>query len=304
MNNNIRLLAIDAGGTEIKYGIVDENYNITDKNYLDTPNDSVNDIVNTIFNIYDSFNNIDAIVLSLPGFIDSDTGMHLGGGCFHSLKDVNIRELISNKCKSNVYIENDGKSATIAEYYLGNLKDTTNSSVFIIGTGVGGGLIINKQLLKGYKYTAGEYSYLNIDINNKDIKNSTLADTCSTRALLKMYQDYTNDKTKINGREFFEKYYQGDINAVKALDDFSNNVAIEIMNIGILLNVEKVAIGGGISAQDILIEKIKEKMNNLELIKRHPETILLKPEVIKCKYGNDANLLGVAYEYLNNVKEK
>lgn len=47
-------------------------------------------IVNTIFNIYSSFKNIDAIALSLPGFINTDTGMHMGGGCFHSLKKLTL----------------------------------------------------------------------------------------------------------------------------------------------------------------------------------------------------------------------
>lgn len=292
----MKLLAIDAGGTELKYGIVDEQYNILNKQVIETPNDTVEDIVDSIYRIYCE-NKADAIVLSLPGFINSDTGMHMGGGCFHSLKNVNIKQLVIDKCGCDCYVENDGKSATIAEYYLGNLKGTTNSSVFIIGTGVGGGLIINGKLFKGLNYTAGEYSYLNVDIYNDNFEESSLAENCSTRSLLMMYEQYTQEH--INGRKFFEKYFAGDENTSIVLDIFCENVAIEIMNLGILLNIEKVAIGGGISAQDILIEKIKEKLESLDLFNRYPETTIFKPEIVRCKYGNDANLLGVAYAYMN-----
>lgn len=301
--NKYKLLCIDAGGTELKYGIVDQDFNITNKNIIKTPNDEVECIINTIYDIYTSFDNIDAICLSLPGFINTDNGIHMGGGCFHSLKNVNIQKLVEDKCGIECLIENDGKSATVAEYYLGNLKNTTNSSVFIIGTGVGGGLIINSQLFKGNNFTAGEYSYLNIDINNDDCRTSTLADLCSTRGLLRIYRELSNAESDIDGRQFFKRYYNGDINAINALNKFAHNVSIEIMNLGILLNIEKVAIGGGISAQDILIEKIKENINSLTLFNTYNETRIFIPEIVRCKYGNDANLLGVAYEYLSKKED-
>lgn len=294
-----RLLCIDAGGTELKYGIVDQDFNITNKNIIKTPDDEVEKIINSIYDIYKSFDGIDAICLSLPGFINTDNGMHMGGGCFHSLKNINIKQLVEDKCKIECLIENDGKSATIAEYYLGNLKDTINSSVFIIGTGVGGGLIINSQLFKGNNFTAGEYSYLNININDDNPRVNTLADQCSTRGLLRLYKEVSNSDQNIDGRQFFKRYYNNDKYAIDALNKFTHNVAIEILNLSILLNIERVAIGGGISAQDILIEKIKESINSLSIFNTYDETRIFIPEIVRCKYGNDANLLGVAYEYLN-----
>lgn len=80
--NKYRILAIDAGGTELKYGVIDQDFNISYKNIIKTPKDEVETIVNTIFNIYSSFENIDAIALSLPGFINTDTGMHMGRWMF------------------------------------------------------------------------------------------------------------------------------------------------------------------------------------------------------------------------------
>ena len=304
MKEITRLLAIDVGGTELKYGIIDNNYNISSKGYIKVPNDTVEDFLDAIYNLFLKFDNIDAIVVSMPGFVNSDNGMHLGGGHFHSLKDIQIQKLIIDKCNCDCFIENDGKSATIAEYYLGNLKDTTNSSVFIIGTGVGGGLIINGQLLKGINYTAGEYSYLDIDVNDNNPRVSTLSEYCSTRALLKMYKDSSPSKEIIDGREFFKRYHAGDLDAINVLNQFAEYVAKEIMNLGILLNVEKVVIGGGISSQDILLIKIKEKLEDLDMLKIYPETNLFKPEVVKCKYENDANLIGVAYEYLQRKEDK
>lgn len=298
----MRILSIDAGGTELKYGIVDENYNLSECNFIETPKDNVEDIVNAIYNVFIGFKDIDAIVLSLPGFVDVYSGMHRGGGCFHSLYNVNIKQLVENKCGVNCLVDNDGKSATIAEYYLGNLKDTKDSAVFIIGTGVGGGLIINEKLVRGRNYTAGEFSYLNVDINDDDIHSSTLADYCSTRNLLQIYEDSSENNEKISGREFFNRYHNGDEIAIEILDEFCEYIAKEIMNLGILLNIEKVAIGGGISAQDVLIEKIIDSINSLELNEFFKDVGYnpFIPEVVRCKFKNDANLLGVAYEYINS----
>lgn len=299
----MKILGIDVGGTEIKFGLIDEHFNLTNKDHILTPKVDTEGFINTIFEIYSRFDNIEAIVLSVPGFVDHEKGIHKGAGAIKYLCGQNVCELVKEKCHVDCFMDNDAKAATVAEYHLGSLKDTTNSAVFLIGTGVGGGLIIDKKLHRGYDNTAGEFSYMNVDIHKDNMEDASMSYNCCTPELLRMYNRYSNSDEQIDGREFFKRYENGDQNAHLALDDFCKNVAKQIQNIAILLNVERIAIGGGISASDILIDKIKEVMNNLEF-NDYFKTINYNPfipEIVRCKFKNDANIIGVTYEYLERL---
>ena len=101
--------------------------------------------------------------MSLPGFIDVKNGRCNGGGGLFYNHGTQVGKLLEEKCGCKVVLENDGKAAVKAEYYYGSLKGCTNAAVFIIGTGVGGGLIIDGKVVKGRHFTAGEYSFMNLN---------------------------------------------------------------------------------------------------------------------------------------------
>ena len=125
---------------------------------ITTPADSQEHFLNTLREIYlPHKDEVDGIALSLPGFIDAEQGVVKGGGALSLAYNVGtpVGPRLAEACGCRVWIENDGKAAAIAELERGVLKGCRNAAVFIIGTGVGGGLIIDGKLVRGRDCTAG-----------------------------------------------------------------------------------------------------------------------------------------------------
>lgn len=301
----MRLLVFDVGGTEIKSAIIDENLNFSAYNKIPTPKDSFENFANCIESTYRKYENeVEAVSIALPGFIDVKKGICMGGGPLEYNFGINIKEKLEGLLDCNVHIENDAKAAIIAEHESGTLKGYKNCAVFIIGTGIGGGFIINNELIRGSHSMAGELSFLNIDLNNWDKKESFLEPNCSTSALLEHYRNVSAQNSAINGCEFFERI-NNDENARNVLKKICRNIAIQIYNIGTMLDIDKIAIGGGISRQEIVLKTIKEEIS--DLMQNNPLNIgrkLYFPEVDVCKYFNEANLIGAYYSYIKYYEKR
>jgi len=294
----MKVLTIDIGGTLTKYAIMDENFNMTDKNHIMTPDDNFENFINTINEIYQNYKDeVDGIAISIFGFVDNESGVIKGGGKTEFLINKNLLVTLEKLCNTKVSIENDGKCAAKAEYHNGVLKGCKNAAVFVIGTGVGGGLIINGEIVKGIHHTAGEYSFMSCAYNRFDGPDCFVGYNCSTRGLLDTYQKIKNSNEEIDGIKFFS-LLDKDTDAQKVFDDFTKKIAIQIYNLFWLLDIEKIAIGGGISAQEKLIDKINEQFQSL--INSNPLLTSLpvkELEILKAKYGNDANLIGAYLTY-------
>ena len=152
----MKVMVFDVGGTEIKYSVMDEQLNRADAGSVPTPDDTQEHFLATLEALYRPHAaEVDGIAMSLPGFIDAEHGVVRGGGAPSLLYNIGtpVGPLLSARCGCRVFLENDGKAAAIAELQLGALKGCTNGAVFIIGTGVGGGLVINGQLVRGIHCT-------------------------------------------------------------------------------------------------------------------------------------------------------
>lgn len=282
----MKLLTIDIGGTEIKYGIVDDRLDITNKHTFPTPTDRFEHLIETLYEIYLQYQNeVEGIAIAMPGFIDADAGFCYQGGALRYNANKPFADILAKTCNCKVHIDNDGKAAALAEYKAGALQGCQNGAVFIIGTGVGGGLIINGQLVRGRNFTAGEFSYINVNNTLQNGMSGMLTAYCSTTALLDNFTTKANITDDINEIDFFKYLSDNNKDAITVFDEFCMNIAIQISNLGILLNVETVAIGGGISRQPILVETIRSKM---KLIGIEP----MIPNVVNCHFHSDANLIG------------
>ena len=308
----MNLLAIDVGGTEIKSAIVDADYNLSDWDSKTTPQDSLDSFIDFIEEIYLRYKDkVEGVAVAIPGFVDVENGVCNSGGALLYNASQPIGKLLQERLGCKVHLENDGKAAALAELANGSLKGCKNAAVFIIGTGIGGGIIIDGKLLRGRNFTAGELSFLNVNIekdNDPNYKFGTICNYCTTPALIKMYQTKSGDDSVTNGKQFFEKYHQGNSDAIEVLDVFAKNIAVQLMNLGIILNCEKIAVGGGISKQEVLVEKINEKMNESGLYSffygANDIVEYLRPEVVNCVYLSNANLIGAVYSYLQQEEKE
>ena len=301
----MKLMVFDVGGTEIKYSVMNETLVRKDSGSVPTPMTNQEDFIETLYALYAPHKDeVEGIAMSLPGFIDSENGVCLGGGALQYNKGQQVAAPLSRRAGCSVHIANDGKCAALAELKSGALKGCRNASVYIIGTGVGGGLIIGGEVLNGSHFTAGEYSFLRLSNADWDDPGTTAGMLCSTTGLMDLNRRMTSFSTQplLNGRQFFDKVNAGDPLSMKVLEKFCRQVAMHIANLTILLDLEKVAIGGGISRQPILTETIRKCLDELY---SNPglyfDPVLPKAEVVPCRFGSEANQVGAYYYYRNDV---
>ncbi len=310
----MKLLTFDVGGTEIKFSVLDRDLRIEESGYYPTPKTPDEDrdqteiverdyirFLDSLEEVYRRFaDEVEGIAMSLPGFIDTKNGRQCGGGAIQGIIDRDIVGDLSGRCGCPVKIANDAKCAAMAEKVYGSLKGCENAGVFIIGTGVGGGIIIDGEIVNGHHFTAGELSFIRMNLTEPwgDRKN-TMGDTCSTTGLLSLYREkkHLPKEQSINGRDYFERYHENEPEAVEALQVFCNHVAQAILNLSFILDLERMAIGGGISRQQALIDgirsEIKKLWDNTGLVSGMKQV-----EIVPCRYLNEANQIGALCYYL------
>lgn len=293
MLNNI--LTIDIGGTFIKYGIFDEKYNLYTKGKIDTPKENIDSFLEALNNIYQQFTNIEGIAISMPGLVDADNGSAIIDGALAFLKHDNIQKLISDYLNIKVHIENDARCATLAELILGNLSDVNNGATIIFGTGIGGGIVIDRKIIKGANLYAGELSYLSIDLAKNMQGNNFFDAYCSLIGMASIIENRIGIKN-ISGIEIFKMIKEGNKDIEKIMRDICHKIAMIIYQLQFVIDPEKVLIGGGISQEPLFINYIQEEIKKIAL--DNPK-IRIIPKVEKCYFGNDANLLGALLNYEN-----
>ena len=300
----MKLLAFDVGGTEIKYALMEDALTIADRGYVPTPSDCFDSFLALIREIYLPYKDeIDGIAMCLPGLVDVARG-HCGiCGAMKYPHSIEVGHILSETCGCSVILENDGKAAALAEHEYGSIQGCQNAAVFLIGTGVGGGLIINNKIVRGPTFRAGEFSFVNTDADHYYDPGQTVGSRCSTTFLLSRYQELNGSPKAISGHEFFRSLPE-DVNAQSALDELCGNIAIQLFNLFWLLDLERVAIGGGISKQPILIERIRNKFSEVQekaMTARFRTPLPL--EIVPCHFSSDANLIGACITYKTIIRK-
>lgn len=273
------ILTIDIGGTNIKYGLCDENGNIQQKGEYPTL-DTTEGIVQSICDLQFEYN---GIAISMPGILNEDHSKAFITGKLSFLSNYPLKDRLEEIKKCKVTIENDGRCATWAELGFGSLIDSKNAIVVVLGTYIGIGIVIDHKVYEGSHLLAGEYSDAHMD-TKKTFQNTMAA---------YFGKDGIEKITGLTGKELFDNLDDEKVNA--RFNVYCENLAWMLSNIQLLLDVDTVLIGGGISAQSRLIDCIKENMIGL---KQWFPTLKM-PVVKACKFNNDANLLGALYYYKN-----
>ena len=299
----MKVMVFDIGGTEIKYSVMNEQMNRSDSGSVPTPRDTQEHFLDTLYALYAPHRDeVEGIAMAVPGFVNTETGYLTNGGALLYNTDTPLGDRIREKCGCPVSMENDGKAAAIAELRAGALQGCTNAAVFLIGTGVGGGIIANGELVRGVHFTAGEYSFVNTNADEWEDEGKNMACQCSTTNLLQWYRARKGlpADAPMNGRIFFDAANAGEPEALEVLERFCKAVAIQIYNLTVLLDVEKVAVGGGISKQPLLLETLRRVYNGLfESRGASPYMIgLPRCEIVPCRFSSEANQVGALYTYL------
>lgn len=295
-------LVLDIGGSSIKYAHMNDEAEIFQRGEVPTPLDKIESLMYTIRGIYEEVKDeVNGIAISMPGNIDCSTGHIYSSGALKYNEGINIIDKIHEHINLPISVENDGKSAALAEVWKGNLSSCSDGIVMILGTGIGGGIIKNRKIHKGNHFFAGEFSFLMQDVNNLDFHN-VFALKGSTYALIMEAADVKKIQPQsINGHDVFKWINDNDPDVLEVFEKFTMNIAMEIHNLQCILDPEKILIGGGISKQPILVKKIRE---NLEKIYENIPFNIPHATVDVCKYFNDSNLIGALYNYYVQFPEE
>lgn len=297
-----KYLSIDVGGTNIKYACLNEEGVIGEKGEIPTPHDIELDrfllIIKEIYQLYEG--EISAVVMSAPGKIDSMTGYFYTSGVLHCLNGMNLKDKVKDYIPVPFAVENDAKSAALAEIWKGSMKGIKNGIVMTLGTGIGGAVIVDGKLYRGATFAAGEFSCIPMRLDQQPYdpeimwaRPNSMASLCADYA-----QRIGVDSNQINGRILFEKANQRDPNALAAIRNYCSTLAAGIISLQFALDVEKISIGGGISKQPLLLSCLNEQIHlyyDKAAKSGMPASI---PEITACTFHNDANMIGALYHYL------
>lgn len=290
-------LVFDIGGSFVKFATITKDGEITFKDKIPTVLDQgITGFIASLEKVYQQFKGkVEGIAISTPGAVDVEKGIVYNGGNLPFLHEVCLQDVVS-KCCDNlpVAVENDGKCAGLAEVWIGSAKDVQDAIVIAFGTGIAGAVIKNKRIHRGNRLIAGEVSFL---LNEMDRHKKPVIWAHQNSALLlgaKLSLKKGLDQDALNGEKFFEMLNASDEDAEEILKDFCYSAAVHFYNCQLLFDPDLICIGGGISEQPRLIEEL---VNQVEAIwDKVPH--IGKPQVVKCKFNNDSNLLGALYNFM------
>ncbi|MCT2344508.1 ROK family protein [Niallia taxi] len=292
-------MVIDIGGTYIKYAVMDETAKKRRSGKLATPKDGLDSFLLTVQKVVEENAadfNLQGLAISSPGAVDVKTGFIGGASAIPYIHGVNMTGLIKERTGLETTIENDANCAALAEGWLGAAKEVDYYICIVIGTGIGGSIVLNKSILRGASLHGGEFGCMIMGTSFNEPLQATWSLNASTNALVQAVKNQQSlRKETLGGEDVFKMAEEGDPIAQQALSDFYKRLAIGIYNLQYAIDPAKILIGGGISSRKDVIAGI-----NHELQKLRNDVSTLEIEVEACQFGNDANLVGALFHFLNS----
>ena len=290
-------IGIDIGGTNIKYGLLNETGTILKNGNLKTSEQGEEIIANiqTIANQYQADYEITAVGVSAPGSIRDD-GYMITGGAIKDFYNINLKEILETKIKLPVFLENDANCAALSELWLGSGANKQHFLLVAVGTAVGGAIVINSQLFKGANFNAGEFGYLIIDaISNQNTRLATLSLNGSVGHGIVDKYEATSNKKGLDGKTIHTLSKNGrDELAITVVNEFYHALAKGIFNLATTFDPEVVLIGGAISKDQDFITRLQQEIDNLQKGHRDMGTVNMA-KIKACHFLNDAGIIGAVY---------
>lgn len=308
-------IGIDLGGTKIAAGLVDENRvlgsSIQEPTGLPRP---AGELAEAIYHLADrllkeqglTFQDVESVGIGIPGTVNKETDCIEYANNF-GFENVPFLKMLKELFPCPVYGENDAKAAAWGEYLAGAGRGSRSMTAVTLGTGVGGGIILDGKILEGHNGAAGELGHMVIYQNGRPC-------TCGRRGCLEAYASATalvsrakeamehcetsmlwnlcgRNLSEVNGRIIFEASKKGDPTACEVLDSFTEDLSDGIANIINILQPEVLCIGGGLSgAGEALLAPVREKTAP-KIYSRASEK---NTRILLAELGNGAGIIGAA----------
>ena len=291
----MNILAIDIGGTMVKYGLISSDGEILSTDKIETEAEKgLENILNKIDNIFKRYkeNNPVGIAVSGTGQINGIIGKVIGGNpIIPNWIGTNLVKILEKKYNLPAVLENDVNCVALGEKWIGAGKDLSNFICLTIGTGIGGGIILNNQLFRGENFVAGEFGHILI-------KKGEFEQFASTTALIRLVKERT-EKT-LNGKEIFDLEKKEIVEYQEVISEWIENLTDGLSSIVYCFNPANIILGGGVIGQgEPLINRIKNS-----LFKKIGSQFKEKLNIIQAKLGNNAGMIGASYLLLEKFNKR
>lgn len=293
-----KILSIDVGGTFTKFAVMEgtRTFKITAKDKFPTTRKNHDDFMESLADIFNAYDDVEGIALSMPGIIDTENGVCVASELFKFSNGHCVTDELKALCGVPVTVENDANCAALAEIKSGSLTDVKDAFVLVFGTMVGGAVVRNREIYRGAHYCAGEVSFTLKSSTAAVSEENFYASDISAAAFQKICAKVLDmPPDKVSAEMIFDLIDENDDDILDALYKYAHGVAVKIFNLQMLFDPERFALGGGISERQNFIDAVQDKLD--ELCEKAP-AYLPRPQVVACKYHNDANLFGALYRYL------
>ena len=299
----MNIVAIDIGGTEIKYGSVGTGGEVIFSSSLPTEaNRGVEQLLEKIFKIVDELKNHKTvgIAVSATGQIDGKIGKVVGGtNLIPGWIGTNLVQILEDRYGLPAVLENDVNCAALGEMWMGAAAGKENFICLTIGTGIGGGVVLNGELLRGEGSVAAEFGHIQIVKNGVQCgcgNKGCYQEYASTTALLRMAEE--KFCKKLNGKEIFEEVHKNNVEYKELVHEWADYFTDGLATLIYIFNPSLIVIGGGVSKQGDFLKDIFQKSLEQKVMKNYLDILQIK----MAERGNDAGMLGASHLLLKKIK--
>lgn len=311
------IVGVDLGGTSVKLAFIQEDGEILHK--WEIPTDKSEQGKNILPDIAESIQRkmdelgetkerLIGIGMGAPGAVDKEKGIIYEAVNLGWPKNYPIVKLLSDLSGLPVEIDNDANCAALGEMWKGAGNGAKNIACVTLGTGVGGGIIVNGDIVQGVKGAAGEIGHITIIPEGGAPcncgKTGCLETVASATGIVRIAKDtiiqYEGEsslkdlyisKGSIEAKDVFDCMNQGDTLSASIIEQIMLHLGLVLANIGNVLNPEKIVIGGGVSkAGDLLLNPLQKYFNQFAY-----SAVSASTELAIATLGNDAGILGAAW---------
>ncbi|MDY4696351.1 ROK family protein [Selenomonas montiformis] len=285
-------LAFDVGGSSVKYAVIDEKGTFAERGSFVTPKDKETFFANLadVKTRMADFCELAGIGFSMPGAVDDESGVIGGSSALPYIHDFPIRQQLEQRLGLPAAMENDANCAALGEVWTGAGRDYQDVAFFVIGSGVGGALVHRKEIIHGAHLHGGEFGYMYI----RELRNILSEGGCPGGLKRRMAKARSVSPDEFDGRRVYELRDAGDETAARIIDDMYEFLARAIYDIQYIFDPEAFLLGGAISSRSDLIPGIE---SHLDRIMKEAAVARIRPKILPCLHGNDANLLGAVCHF-------
>ncbi|MEM2121069.1 MAG: ROK family protein [Candidatus Woesearchaeota archaeon] len=294
------IVGVDLGGTKIRAGLINKFEVKKEITLLTNAKQGRKKVLKTLFEAIDYVfdNNVEKIGIAVAGSTDGKKVFEATN--IKCLNNINLASIISKRYGVKCFLENDANAFALAEYHFIKKKNPKLKNLvgITLGTGVGGGIIINGEIYRGSFFSAGEIGHMSIASNlikcgcgNYDCFEVY----CNGKAIERYYYELTKKRVP---SDMIGKEISKDKNALKAIHTYSKYLGIGLVNIANIFSPEYIVIGGGISKLDEIYKPA------IKHFKRYALKSVKKTKIIKSRLGDNSIVIGASMLSFSSKKKK